>query len=426
MQVAAVYRGRGLLLLLVAAVVAVYAAIGVIQARQHAALSRVATDTERGLFRGVARLELECQTLINALNQRVWDPKSKPLDELQLQYETFAGHLASLEAGTGQFSKDPLPQVAIVRSDFQAFLLKGDLILGVDVDTVPTAAQLQLMIQELTALTAQVHDLTLWAWESSGLAVDARNAEVRTQADTTSALTLFQALLTFALGLAVLRQYRQREAAKVDAQTNKLKLLEADAELERQSLRRAAQEELKEITHALPLVVYRLRRTLQGAEAYSYVSDRLEELTGILPADLLRDAGLLLGTVHPDDRDAVAQQSRAALAQFRRYSQQFRIQTANGDTHWVYCESVPRQLDDGSVLSTGYLQLIDEAKERELRLHEVTAQQRAIFENTPVGLLFSVNGQIQQFNAKFASMMGVSGTELVGKGLEIFYESEQE
>jgi PAS domain S-box-containing protein len=413
-------------LLLVAAVVAVYAAIGVIQARQHAALSRVAIDTERGLFRGVARLELECQTLINALNQRVWDPKSKPLDELQLQYETFAGHLVSLETGTGQFSKDPLPQVAIVRSDFRAFLLKGDLILGVDVDTVPTAAQLQLMIQELTALTAQVHDLTLWAWESSGLAVDARNAEVRTQADTTSALTLFQALLTFALGLAVLRQYRQREAAKVDAQTNKLKLLEADAELERQSLRRAAQEELKEITHALPLVVYRLRRTLQGAEAYSYVSDRLEELTGILPADLLRDAGMLLGTVHPDDRDAVAQQSRAALAQFRRYSQQFRIQKANGDTHWVYCESVPRQLDDGGVLSTGYLQLIDEAKERELRLHEVTAQQRAIFENTPVGLLFSVNGQIQQFNAKFASMMGVSGTELVGKGLEIFYESEQE
>ncbi len=426
MNVRAVYRGRGLLVLLVAALVAVYAAIGLIQARQHEALSRAASDSERGLFRGVARLEMECQILLNALNQRVWDPQSKPLEELQLQYETFAGHLASLEKGNERFSKEPLPQVAVVRSDFDAFLRKGDMVLGADVATEPTKAQLKLVISELTALTAEIHDLTLWTWESSGLAVDARSAEVSSQADITSALTVFQALLTFALGFAVLRQYRQREAARADVETHKLKLLEADAEIEKQSLRRAAQEELKEITQALPLVVYRLRRTSGGEQTYRYVSDRLEELTGIAPGDLLRDASLLQKVVHPDDRQEVADQSSAALAQFRRYSQEFRIQKANGDTHWVYCESVPRQLDDGSVLSTGYLQVIDEAKERELRLQDVTAQQRAIFENTPAGLLFSIDGKIRQFNAKFAEMMGFVDSELVGKGLDFFYDSPDE
>jgi PAS domain S-box-containing protein len=417
------YRGRGLLLVLTVALVVVYAAIGFIQARQHDILIRAAADSERGLFRGVARLEMECQLLINALYQRVWEPQSKPLEQLQLQYETFAGHLISLETGNEQFSRTPLPQVAIVRSDFQAFLSKGDLVLGPDVTTEPTREQLQLVIKELTALTAVVHDLTLWTWESSGLAVDARNAEVTAQANITSALTVFQGLLTFALGFAVLRQYRQREWAKADAQAQRLKLVEADAELEKQGLRRAAQEELKEITHALPLVVYRLRRTLTGEESYRYVSDRLEELTGIVPADLLRDASLMHSIVHPEDQEAVAQQSNQALSELKRYSQEFRIQKANGETHWVYCESVPRQLDDGSVLSTGYIQLIDATKERALRLNEITAQQHAIFENTPVGLLFSIDGKIHQFNAKFASMMGLSNTELLGKGLDFFFDS---
>jgi two-component system, sensor histidine kinase and response regulator len=421
-------RGNRLLILIVSVLAAVYSAIGVVQYRQHEALNVLSSNDSSSFSRGVQLLELECHRFSLALQQRLWKPSDMPTAELQARYETFVSRFSLLDKDRAvvQSVLTDLSAFDDVRAQAKALIEKSDQVLGEGITASPTAPKIRATLDGVESLIPPIHDLTLVAWEANGHAVDVRSKQVKTQIQTTTALTAFQALLTLLLALAMWRQYRQRESAQAEAQLHKLELLETAAQLQAQALKQAAQDELQEITQALPVAVYRLRRDPEGHAAYSYVSERLADVVG-LPADaLMADASQLQAVMHEQDRAHVSHAAQHALERFERFSQEFRVVLGDGKIRWLYAESIPKRLEDGSVLSTGYLQVIDEAKEREQQLQHVTQQQHAIFDNTPLGLVFSVDGRIEQFNARFAEMMGVPGEDLHGMGLQLLFDSSAE
>ena len=211
---------------------------------------------------------------------------------------------------------------------------------------------------DLSALGDLVRNLALSGSGNFAATVDQRTAEIRSQALTNSVLTLLQALLTFALAWAMLYQYRKRGAARADAQASKLALVQA-----------AAREELQEITQALPLIVYHLQVNADGAMRYTFVNQQVRELMGVKPQDLVRGLVPIDVRIHPDDRQMTCEASRKSLANLTKFSFELRSIMPDGEVRWMYCEAAPRRQSDGSVQSVGYLQPIDQIKERESKLN---------------------------------------------------------
>ncbi|WP_295959140.1 PAS domain-containing protein [Rhodoferax sp.] len=411
-------RSRKLLALLVALLVALYAAIAVFQYSQQEGMNQVSRRTDRDVAWNVSQLEVEYYRFAWALDRRLLAPESQSAEDLQLRYDLFYSRAAPLDLAQSVVLLRNHELLQAARLALKEFQVVADPVFDPAAAHLPTRAQLQMLQTRVADLRDVVRGLSLESSESSAAVVEQRTVEVKRQITTTRLLTLFQGLLTLGLVVALYLQYRQREAA--GAQAQQLRLLEADARLETEAVQRAAQDDLFEITSALPLVVYRLKRFPDGQSHYTYMSERVQEVLGISAANVLQDGRAMEATVHEDDLAEMLRASVDALQKMQVFACDFRIRRADGQVHWVHCASVPRALPDGSVLSTGYLQVIDATKEREIRLHEVTAQQQVIFDNIPSGLIFWADGQIRQCNAGFAAIVGLPGLDLQDGSVRTF------
>ena len=420
-------RGNRLLVLMVLTLLVLYGAIGFIQYRQHEDLSQVVQRSDRGVQRGFTQFEVEYQRLGNALNHRLFEPQGMPLEELLVRYEVFVSRIGLLESDKAQEVILDKKLLADLNKVVKAFVAQGDLVLAPGQNRIPPNEELLTLRDQFKGMSDMIRELSFNVTESTATGIDRRATQIREQVRVTFILTVFQGLLTLALAIAVLRQYRHRRKAQREADASQLALVEAAARLETEAVQLAARHELQEITQSLPLVVYRLKRNVDATGAkYTYVSDRAQELMGVSPAAMMQGIATIDAYVHPDDKAAVAAETRLALKELRRYSQEFRILLPNGEVRWMYCESIPRMQEDGQILSTGYIQPIDNIKARERALVEVTEQQRVIFDNVPSGLIFSADGAIRQFNAGFATMMGVPGMDLSQRTADMMFPSERE
>jgi two-component system, sensor histidine kinase and response regulator len=407
-------RSKRLMVLLVAVLAAIYGAIATVQVRQHGALSQLMHPGERDLVWDMSQLEIEYQRLLGALNLRILAPQSTSWEDVQLRYELFV----SRKNATDAVLANPIVRGRWPATDVAAldqFVTRTDPVLGGDAREPPTPQRLQVVKDELSELGSLVRNLSLRGSGSFAETVDQRTAEIRSQVLTNSVLTVFQGLLTFALAWAMLHQYRKRGAAQADAQASKLALVQA-----------AARDELQEITHALPLLVFRLHRDADGITTCPFISESVLPLLGISAQKAMATAGLLGEIVHPEDRAMVMQANQQAVQKREPYAQEFRVRLGDGEVRWVYCESVQREQSDGSTVTTGYMQFIDSAKERERKLQELTDQQRVIFDNIPSGLLISADGAIRQFNSGFAAMMGAPGADFKDKSAVMMFDSQQD
>ncbi|WP_367847804.1 response regulator [Rhodoferax sp. WC2427] len=419
-------RSSKLLVLLTVVLAAVYAAIAVFQYHQQETMGNVSRRSVSNVVWSMAQLEVEYHRLAGAVDRRLYAPESETPENLQLRYDLFYSRASVLDMGEAFFLLPDKARLADVSWHVKSFLSAADPVFDRQVARAPTPDQLRMLQNKLAALYVPIRELSLESRQSGSAMMDRRTIEAQRQVATTRWLTVFQGLLTLGLVVALYLQYRKREAAAVLAQAQQLRLLEAGAKLETEAVQRAAQEDLFEITSALPLLVYRLQRYPDGRSRYTYLSDRAQEILGIPAAAILQDARVLDATAHEDDLAGLAEASAVALRKMQAFSRDFRIRRPDGQVHWVHLASVPRALPDGSVLSTGYLQVIDAIKERENRLHEVTQQQQVIFDNIPSGLIFTADGQIRQCNVGFAAIVGLPVERLRRRDLGLLFATPQE
>lgn len=355
-------RSKRLMLLLVAVLAAIYGAIVWVQVRQHDALSQVTHPGDRDLVWDISQLEVEYQRLAGALNLRILSPQSMPWETLQLRYELFISRKTAIDTVLA----NPMVRKSIGPLDIaplDRFVTNTDTVLGTNVTEPTTQARLQVTKDELSALGDLIRNLSLRGSGSFATTVDLRTAEIQKQVLSNALLTAFQGLLTFALAWAMLHQHRKRGAAQAEAQASKLALVQA-----------AARDELQEITQALPLIVFRMRRDGNGITTCEFISESVQPLLGLSSLQAMQRPGLLAEIVHPEDRAMVMRANRQAGEKREPYAQEFRVQLDDGQVRWVYCESVQRLQPDGSVAVTGYLQFIDEAKARERKLNEMAQE----------------------------------------------------
>ncbi|MEN8258110.1 MAG: PAS domain S-box protein [Thermodesulfobacteriota bacterium] len=116
--------------------------------------------------------------------------------------------------------------------------------------------------------------------------------------------------------------------------------------------RKEAEEKLKDMSEqlsllleSLPVVVY--TRQCQGDLGLTFVSSRIDEITGFAPDKFITEPTFWADHLHPEDKYKVVQELATVLQQGRSYDS-YRFQSADGSYKWFSCTCRLVKFPDGS------------------------------------------------------------------------------
>ena len=246
-------RSKHILRLIIAGLVLAYVAIAAVQYHQYRSVEAVMRRGDVNALWSFLQLNVEYEKFDHALHQFDLDPRSIPMDRLELRYDLFLSRFSALESGTARTLMQDEPIYAKALAALQKFVAAGDNHFGASVDPTSSREHMRLLRAELDALRETVQELSLNASRVSALLGDSRNAEVKRQTLLTTGLTAFQAVLTFLLAFAMARQFLKREKAKSLAMAAQAELVEALKRNEEALEARVAQRttELRQLNVAL-------------------------------------------------------------------------------------------------------------------------------------------------------------------------------
>jgi diguanylate cyclase (GGDEF)-like protein/PAS domain S-box-containing protein len=182
---------------------------------------------------------------------------------------------------------------------------------------------------------------------------------------------------------------------------------------------RVREAQLRGIIDNIPGVVYRRVRHPDGRISYPYHSPQIERRHGIDPEAVARDASLLQGAVHPDDRPVWLAAIEESARRLTPFAGDYRILTRDDGFHWFRTLATPTRHDDGTVVWDGVSIDITELKATEATLRESEERQRRLIETAPIALLTCRQGRVSFANNKACELFGApSFADLDDRSLE--------
>jgi PAS domain S-box-containing protein len=131
-----------------------------------------------------------------------------------------------------------------------------------------------------------------------------------------------------------------------------------------------SQVRLQQLVDLIPGVVFRVRFSADGGRRYSFVSDRVRELYGLEPEEVLRDGGCLARMRHPDAAEQVTRLSDQAIADGRELDYEAPLRLRDGTEKWVHLRSAPGPAEDGDPVRVGVLLDVTARKRAQLALQQ--------------------------------------------------------
>lgn len=140
-------------------------------------------------------------------------------------------------------------------------------------------------------------------------------------------------------------------------------------------------------------------------------------LYGVSPETFVPSAEALIGLLHPDDRDAMREWIRAALAGEPPGVGEFRVLLPDGSLRTLSGRGeIIFGADNQPVRLVGTAQDITEQKQAQAALRESEERFRAAFEEGAVAMaLIALDSTLLKVNSSFCRMLGYSESELVGR-----------
>jgi len=117
---------------------------------------------------------------------------------------------------------------------------------------------------------------------------------------------------------------------------------------------RLSEERLRQLGNNLPdSYLFQFTRQADGTPHFLYVSEGVERIHGISPADVLRDATTLHGLTHPDQVPSLIAAEQESQRTLQDFAQELHVRLANGDWGWILIRSRPRKMADDQVVWDG-------------------------------------------------------------------------
>ncbi|MDP9295676.1 MAG: PAS domain-containing protein, partial [Actinomycetota bacterium] len=149
---------------------------------------------------------------------------------------------------------------------------------------------------------------------------------------------------------------------------------------------------------------------------YIFVSERAQAILGYRPKEWMADPEFWADHIHPDDRAATIERTRAALASGRDYDVEYRFLAADGSVTWIRDLVHVVRDDDGSPRRLrGLMVDVTRQKLTELRLREAEGKYRTLVERLPA-IVYTEDGSaaintVSYISPQVERLLGYSAEE---------------
>lgn len=185
-----------------------------------------------------------------------------------------------------------------------------------------------------------------------------------------------------------LKQYRHRLEELVALRTAELVAINKQLNqeiVERQKAElawRESEQQLLAIAANLPGSVYRAVLHPDGAVTLPFISEGVQAILGVSPAEAIANPSALSKSVHPDDRAGLGELLSVSSQTCQPLNHEFRIITPSGDVKWVQNIAHFQRVENGNLMVDGVTLDITERKQAEQELQRQTRYQQLLAEIT--------------------------------------------
>jgi PAS domain S-box-containing protein len=173
---------------------------------------------------------------------------------------------------------------------------------------------------------------------------------------------------------------------------------------------------LQKLASSVPGMVYQFLQRPDGSFSMPFVSDAISDIYRVSAREAQADVNVLIAKHHPDDQQTVLDSIRHSALHLTPWQQEYRVKFEDGRVRWLFGDSLPERLKDGSVRWHGFITDITERKAADERLRQLS---RSV-EQAPVSIVITdLSGSILYVNPTFTRHTGYTLEEVVGKNPRI-------
>ena len=110
---------------------------------------------------------------------------------------------------------------------------------------------------------------------------------------------------------------------------------------------------LEKLANRVPGMLFQYLLRPDGSSCFPYASEAIREIYRVSPQQVQNDAAAVFAIVHPDDLDAVAASIGQSASSLMPWQHDYRVKFEDGTVRWLFGNSVPERLEDGSTLWHG-------------------------------------------------------------------------
>jgi PAS domain S-box-containing protein len=143
---------------------------------------------------------------------------------------------------------------------------------------------------------------------------------------------------------------------------------------------RQKDQEFRKLSANVPDLIYQFTRRTDGTYFVPIASEGIRNIFGCSPEDVLDDFGPISRVIYPEDMERVIRAIEYSAKHMTFFNCEFRVQLPGREIQWIYSNSTPERLPDGSVTWYGFNVDITQKKLVEEALRESEGRFRKLNE----------------------------------------------
>ncbi len=173
----------------------------------------------------------------------------------------------------------------------------------------------------------------------------------------------------------------------------------------------------KALTEQIPGIVYQFRLRPDGTSEIPFVSNRLRELTGLNPEEVMADHSRMFEQIPEEDRTLLEATFARSAAELRDIDIQHRATATDGRVRWFKNTARPQREPDGSILWHGLTIDITDWKNDQEALQRSEEKFRLVVENANEGIVVIQDGRYKFINDCMLEIFKMSREEALSSEL---------
>jgi len=143
-----------------------------------------------------------------------------------------------------------------------------------------------------------------------------------------------------------------------------------------------ANEGFAQMANEIPGVVYQCIKKPDGKRIFLFIGDHISNIyPGLTAEDLYKDGNIISKFTHPDDKAALREAMNESIKNQSHFNHAYRLRHDDGKEIWVRSSSMPKVLEDSSVVWNGYVCDITyqiRAKEDRIKIDQYLQQKQKL------------------------------------------------